>query len=84
MNTTDISTSMLTCNNSWSSYLTLGMNFIIIVLSLGKQFLNSKNFTALTSTLKPNATPNVNISTEQIELVQSNIPENLKTSVKQE
>jgi len=80
MNTTDINNSMFPCHNSWSSYVTLGLNFIIIILSIGKQLLNKKNYNVLTGSLKANAS----LSTEQAELVQLNIPENLKASVKQE
>ena len=63
--------------SSWVDYLSLGLNFLIIALSITKQFVNSKNHSELKTTVKALSTT-ANLQTEQVEL---NIPDHLKSSV---
>ena len=78
MNITDTNIPFATCDSSWSTYVTMGLNIIIIGISLGKQFLNSKSQITLTNAVKSlSSDTNVNLPTEQVQL---NI-DNLKASV---
>ena len=77
MNITDTNIPFATCDSSWSTYVTMGLNIIIIGISLRKQFLNSKSQLTLTNAVKSLSTY-VNLPTEQVQL---NIPENLKASI---
>ena len=77
MNITDPSIPFATCDTPWSTYVTWAFNIIIITISLGKQFLNSKSQLTLTNAVK-SLSPNVNLPTEQIQL---ELPENLKASI---
>jgi hypothetical protein len=82
MNTTSTDiTSFSECNNTWQSFVILGLNILGIAISLGKQLLNINNkkhiniVDSLNSLLK---SPQEALQTEAIQL---EIPEHLKGSV---
>ena len=81
MNSTDTSLPISsTCENNWTNYLNSGLNLLVLALSITKQIWNSKSHTNLTSTVKAiaNTNTNVNLQTEQVQLMPS---EHLKASV---
>ena len=95
MNTTDLSTDssiISSCENNWSTYLNLGLNFLIGAISIVKQVLNSKSHSSSTSTLttliksvsssvNQNANQEKNKDNLETEQVNLTFPEDLKASV---
>ena len=80
MNSTDELVIPSCANNSWSPIVIIVISGLNILISLGKQFLNSKkqddikNVLSKLNMIKP-------IETEQVQL---NIPDHLKASVTKE
>ena len=81
MNSTDTSLPVSSiCENNWTNYLNIGLNFLIIALSITKQVWNSKSQSNLSTTVKAiaNSNTNVNQQTEQVQLMPT---EHLKASI---
>ena len=78
MNITEIDSPQ--CNsNSWAPIVTNVMIALNIIISLGKQFLNSNKHASLKNSIR--SLKERSLQTEGIEL---NVPEDLKSSVKKE
>jgi hypothetical protein len=80
MNTTSTDiTSLSECNNTWQSFVILGLNILGIAISLGKQLLNNKKHINIVDSLNNMLkSPQEALQTEAIQL---EIPEHLKGSV---
>ena len=80
MNSTDISLPISLCESNWTNYLNIGLNFLILALSITKQVWNSKSQSNLSTTVKAiaNSNSNVNLQTEQVQLMPT---EHLKASI---
>ena len=81
MNSTDVSSLLpTTCESNWTNYLNVGLNCLVIALSIGKQVWNSKSHSSLSTTVKAiaNSNTNTNLQTDQVQLMST---EHLKASV---